>query len=92
MADPFPETIPLLAAWRGALTSENAEAGFGKIREITGTTLTDEELAAAIAACLARKEIYEPVRLPEGALQCHWTLELTPAGVAATRALLTSRI
>jgi hypothetical protein len=92
MSEPFPETIPLLAAWRGALTAETVESGFSRIREITGTTLTDAELAAAIAACLARKEIFEPVRLPEGALQCHWTLELTPAGVAATRALLKSRI
>jgi len=88
MADPSPETLPLRAAWRGAVTAESAEAGFARIREITGSTLSDEKLAAAIAACLARKEIFEPVRLPEGALQCHWTLELTPAGVAAARTLI----
>ena len=27
-------------------------------------------------------------RLPEGSLQCHWRLELTPAGVARARALI----
>ena len=31
--------------------------------------------------------IREPVRIPEGALHCHWRLELTPAGVVAARAL-----
>ena len=28
--------------------------------------------------------IREPIRLPEGALQCHWHLELTPKGVAGS--------
>jgi hypothetical protein len=41
-----------------------------------------------VAACLRDGLIREPVRLPEGALQCHWHLELTPKGVAAARAAL----
>ena len=35
----------------------------------------------AVAACLREGLIREPIRLPEGALQCHWHLELTPKGV-----------
>ena len=41
-----------------------------------------------VAACLRDGLIREPVRLPAGALQCHWRLELTPDGVAAARALI----
>jgi hypothetical protein len=41
----------------------------------------------AVAACQRDGLIREPVRLPEGTLQCHWHLELTPKGVAAARGL-----
>ncbi len=41
----------------------------------------------AIDACLRDGLIREPIRLPEGALQCHWRLELTPNGVAEVRRL-----
>jgi hypothetical protein len=37
---------------------------------------------------LHERLIQEPIRLPEGALQCHWHLELTPKGVQVARALL----
>ena len=82
-----PPEVILRAAWPGAVTADNAEAGFARIRELTGCTLDDAALASAVAACVAERKIREPVRLPEGALQCHWTLELTVAGVAAVRAL-----
>ena len=49
---------------------------------------SDRTLHDALAACLRDGLIREPVRLPEGALQCHWRLELTPKGVAAGRALV----
>lgn len=82
-----PSEVILRVAWPGALTADNAEAGFARIREMTGCGLDDAALARALAACVAEKLIREPVRLPEGALQCHWTLELTAAGVDAVRAL-----
>ena len=78
--------VILRAASQGAVTADNVELGFARVREITGSALDDTAMAAAIAACLRDKLIREPVRLPEGALQCHWTLELTQAGIAATRA------
>ena len=84
------DAIILRAAWRGALTADNAEAGFARIRVMTGSTMDDADMADAIAGCLSRKLIREPVRLPEGALHCHWTLELAPAGVEAARDILTS--
>lgn len=80
------ETL-LRAAWPGAITADNAEAGFARVREITARALDDAALARAACDCVAQKLIREPVRLPEGALHCHWTLELTAAGVTAARAL-----
>lgn len=77
----------LRAAWKGAVTADNAEDGFDRIRAITGCAPDNAALANAVAECLRAKLIREPVRLPEGALQCHWTLELTPAGVDVARAL-----
>jgi hypothetical protein len=49
--------------------------------------LANGSLALVAAACLRAGLIREPVRLPEGALQCHWHLELTPQGVEAARRL-----
>ena len=48
-------------------------------------TVTFDEFCDAVAACLRDGLIREPIRLPEGALQCHWHLELTPKGVAEAR-------
>jgi len=81
--------IVLFSAWKGAVTADNAEDGFARVRAITGSTMSNAEIADAVADCLRRRLIREPVRLPEGALQCHWTLELTPAGVDAVREILT---
>ena len=80
--------IILRVVWEGAVTADDAEAGFARIRALANIELDDTALAQAVSACLATKLIREPVRLPEGALHCHWTLELTAAGVAAARALI----
>ena len=85
-----PQSILILgAAWRAAITSDNAEDGFARIRASVGSTMTNSEIADAVADCLRRKLIREPVRLPEGALKCHWTLELMPAGIDAVRDVMT---
>jgi hypothetical protein len=54
---------------------------------LTGGAVDETTFRAAVAAALRDRLIHEPIRLPEGALQCHWHLGLTPKGVAATRAL-----
>ena len=74
------------------LTADNAEAGFARIREITASTLDDAALAQAVSDCVAQKLIHDPIRLPEGALHCHWTLELTAAGVAAAWKLIPENV
>ena len=58
---------------------------------ILGESVSYDAFCDAVAACLRDRLIREPIRLPEGALQCHWHLELTPAGVAAARQVLTNQ-
>jgi hypothetical protein len=79
--------VLLLAGLRNFVTADNAEDGFARIQAIAGDKLDPTRFHDAVAACLRDGLIREPVRLPEGALQCHWRLELTPKGVAAARAL-----
>ncbi len=78
------ETV--LAAARTGLRADTAEEGFAGIRRRTGTAFTDAELADAVAALVAEGLLRDPVRLEQGALQCHWRAELAPPGVEAARA------
>jgi hypothetical protein len=66
----------------------DAETAFQELQSLSGQALDPAAFHAAVAEALARGLIREPVRLPEGSLQCHWRLELTPEGVAAARAAL----
>jgi hypothetical protein len=81
-------TLLLGTALRHLVTEPNADAGVFRLQELTGGVCSDGALHEAIAACLRKNLIHEPVRLPAGALHCHWRLELTPEGVDAARALL----
>jgi hypothetical protein len=74
-------------AFRHPFSEPNAEAGFARVRGLTGAALDDAAIAAAVSACVADGLIRDPVQLPPGALQCHWRLSLTPKGAAAVRAL-----
>ncbi len=78
----------LRIAYRHHVTAATADEGFLRVQEIAGTKLDPAAFHGAIAEALAARLIREPVRLPEGALQCHWRLELTPEGVARARALI----
>jgi len=78
----------LVAAFRNSIDEPNIESGFECLQKITGNMLDFASFHDAVATCLRDGLIREPVRLPEGALQCHWRLELTPKGVAAARALI----
>lgn len=83
MIDPV---VPILAtAFRHAINEPNIEAGYERFRVLSADALDADDFRTGIAECLRRGLIRDPVRLPEGALQCHWHLELTPAGVAAAR-------
>ena len=78
----------LRIGFRHAVSAPNAEAACEQVRALAGTPLDAADFHDTVAEALRRGLIREPVRLPEGALQCHWRLELTPDGVAAARALI----
>ncbi len=85
---PMPRLPPrdalLRIAFRHALTAADAEAGVAQVAALA-PALSAGEIHAAIADCLARRLIDDPIRLT--GLHCHWRLTLTPAGVAAARTL-----
>lgn len=75
----------LAAAFRHVISEPNIELGFDRFRAVAGDAMSFQMFCDAVAECLREGLIREPIRLPEGALQCHWQLELTPGGVAAAR-------
>ncbi len=81
-------SLLLTTALRHRISEPNIEAGFERFRLIAREAIDYPAFCDAVAACLRESLIHEPVRLPEGALQCHWHLELTPKGVEAARAIL----
>jgi hypothetical protein len=72
----------LTTAYRHRINESNVEAGFARFDALTGRGVTYDAFCEAVAVCLRDGLIHEPIRLPDGALQCHWHLELTPLGVA----------
>jgi hypothetical protein len=77
----------LLAAFHHRIREPDSESGLAALARIAGGDVTNDALRAAVAVALAQGLVHDPVRLPPGALQCHWHLELTPAGVAAAQRL-----
>jgi hypothetical protein len=80
--------VILVVAFKNRIVEPNVEAGFERFTSLTNGAITETEFHAAVANCLARHLIREPIRLPEGALQCHWHFELTPAGIDAARQII----
>ncbi len=75
----------LATAFHHSIDEQNIESGFARFHSITGDGIGFEAFCDAVADCLRERLIHEPVRLPEGALQCHWRLELTAKGVRVAR-------
>ncbi len=74
-------------AFRQRVVAPDAETGIALLASAAGREDSAEAWRSAVAAAVADGLLYDPVRLPPGALQCHWHLELTPKGVAAVRGL-----
>jgi hypothetical protein len=87
-ADSSLEDELLRIAFRHRIVEPNVEAGFERFAGMSRGTLTEVAFHTAIADFLARGLIRDPVRLTEGALQCHWHFELTPAGIEAARLVI----
>lgn len=89
MSSTDPAAVTLLTtAYRHVINEPNIEAGYERFRVINGDSVDYPPFCDAVASCLREGLIHEPVRLSEGALQCHWHLELTLSGVAAAREIL----
>lgn len=78
----------LTTAFRHTIREPNIEAAFQRFVLLVGGAVGYDAFCDAVAACLRAELIHEPIRLPEGALQCHWHLELTSKGVDDARVLL----
>jgi hypothetical protein len=78
------ETL-LAVAFRHVINEPSIEAGYARFHEIVAEPIDETAFRDAVAAALRDRLIRDPIRLPEGALQCHWHLELTPKGVEAVR-------
>ena len=85
------KSLLLRVALRHVISEPNIETGFGRFQALVRRAVDYRSFCDLVAECLREGLIYEPVRLPEGALQCHWRLELTPNGVEVARRLLDSR-
>lgn len=71
----------LLVAFRHKIEEPDFESGLLRVETIVGYELDPTKFHAVLAEALANGHIRDPIRLPPGALQCHWNLELTPGGV-----------
>jgi hypothetical protein len=80
----------LVVGFRHRIREPDLYAGLARFGEILGQPIDEGAFRDAISAAIAAGQIHDPVRLPPGALQCHWHLELTPKGVDKARALLSS--
>jgi hypothetical protein len=78
----------LTTAFRHTINEPNIDAGFARFTALADEGASYTAFCDAVAAALRESLIREPIRLPEGALQCHWHLELTPKGVETARELL----
>jgi Tfp pilus assembly protein PilX len=75
----------LLHAFRHRITATDADAGLALLAAEASIQATTEEWREAVSTALHHGLIRDPVCLPEGALQCHWRLALTPQGIEAAR-------
>jgi hypothetical protein len=82
------KTLLLITALRHRISEPNIETGFERFAALTRDAVDYQAFCDAVANSLRDGLIHEPIRLPEGALQCHWHLELTPRGVEVARAMV----
>ncbi len=77
----------LMVIFRQRVTAPDSDSGLAHLAASSDREGSVDEWRTAVADALAGGYVHDPVRLPAGALQCHWHLELTPRGVEAARRL-----
>ncbi|HTC12470.1 MAG TPA: hypothetical protein VK726_27220 [Acetobacteraceae bacterium] len=83
-----PVALLVATSFRHVISEPNIEAGCVRFTDVAAEPIDEATFRNAVTTALRDKLIREPIRLPEGALQCHWHLELTPKGVEIARAHL----
>jgi hypothetical protein len=78
----------ITTSFRHVINESNIESGYARFNGVAAEPIDETAFRNAVAAALRDKLIREPIRLREGALQCHWHLELTPKGVELARSHL----
>jgi hypothetical protein len=71
----------------GVIDQPNAEAAFAHFNTLAGGALDPAAFHEAVADCVRRGLIREPLRLDDQSLTCHWRLVLTADGVARARTI-----
>jgi hypothetical protein len=84
------DASPLLGAllriiFHRSITAPDSDTGLADLAAGADRAAGVDDWRTAVAEALAAGYVHDPVRLPAGALQCHWHLELTPKGVETTR-------
>lgn len=77
----------LLLIFRLRITAPDGDSGLAHLAASTHCEGSVDDWRSAVSTALAAGYVHDPVRLPAGALQCHWHLELTPKGVETARRL-----
>jgi hypothetical protein len=85
------ETAILLVAFRYRIEASDSALGFQRFQEILRQEIDESDFCLALGQAIAMGHVFDPVRLPTGALQCHWCLEVTPSGADAVRALIQAK-
>jgi hypothetical protein len=81
----------LSVIFRQSIIEPDADTGIAHLAAVADRHAPADAWRAVVAQAMAMGYIHDPVRLPAGALQCHWHLELTPKGVEAAQASQSSR-
>ncbi len=76
------DTLLLSVALRHRIEDTDPAVALRRFEAVVGHAVDATAFAEAVARAVAAGDLYDPVRIPEGALQCRWRLEITPAGAA----------
>jgi hypothetical protein len=82
------EALLLLVAFRNRIREPDLDSAISRFIEVVGRPIDPDDFRTALARAMAAGYIRDPVRLPAGALQCHWQLDLTSGGVSQVHAIL----
>ena len=83
LRDALLQTLLAQAIIAQAIIADTMEAGLDILGDRLGPDVPRTTIATAVQEVLAAGWVHDPVRLPQGALHCHWHLELTPLGCQA---------